>query len=213
MQPYDVVKGFEAELCRYTGAPFAVTTTSCTMALLLAIAWHLREVEHAGYQDASGYQSLRPSIEIPNRTYIGVAMSIFHAGARPTFRDEDWTGGYQLKPLPVWDFARRFTSSMYYRGTMQCVSFHWAKTLGIQQGGAVLHDDPEADAWLRRARFDGRTEGKLPQDDVITHLGFHCYMDPETAAAGLVRMRLLPKHNADLPNDPYADLSTMEIFR
>lgn len=219
MQPYDVVKGFEAELCRYTGAPFAVTTTSCTMALLLAVAWHLRDPaatvkDGARLTPRPMLEVLFPEIEIPKRTYIGVPMSIIHAGGRPTFRDEDWTGGYQLKPLPVWDFARRFTSGMFLlRHQMLCVSFHWAKTLGIQQGGAILHDMPEADAWLRRARFDGRTEGKLPQDDVITHLGFHCYMDPETAAAGLVRMRLLPKHNADLPNDPYANLAEMDIFK
>jgi hypothetical protein len=34
--PYDAVRNFEAALCKYTGARFAVTTNSCTMALLLA---------------------------------------------------------------------------------------------------------------------------------------------------------------------------------
>jgi dTDP-4-amino-4,6-dideoxygalactose transaminase len=103
-------------------------------------------------------------------------------------------------------------------GGMACVSFHWAKTLGIQQGGAILHDNPEADRWLRKARFDGRTEGVAPSEDRFDVLGWHAYMSPETAAAGLVRLANLPKHNAPLPWGPgtesdYPDLSTLEIFK
>jgi hypothetical protein len=140
-------------------------------------------------------------------------MSIIHAGGIPTFRDEEWVGAYQLKPLPVWDCARRFTSGMYRAGEMQCVSFHWSKILGIQQGGAILLDDPEAAAWLRRARFDGRTEGVAVKDDTFDFVGWHYYLSPEIAAEGLQRIGLIPKHNADLKNDDYPDLSTLEIFR
>lgn len=151
-------------------------------------------------------------------------MSIIHAGGRPIFRDEDWHGQYQLRPLPIWDAARWFTAGMYecetlsHRGQMQCVSFHWNKTLGIQQGGAILHDDPEADRWLREARFDGRVEGVSPSDQLdlpggFRMIGWHCYMAPETAAAGLVRLASLPRNNEPLPNDDYPDLSTMEIFK
>ena len=195
MNPFQVVRDFEAELCRYTGARFAVTTTSCTMALLLACEWFRVIV-----------------VEIPRRTYVSVPMSIIHTGGKVKFRDEDWTGGYQLKPYPIWDYARRFTSGMYREGQFQCLSFHWNKILGIQQGGAILHDDEEADAWLRKARFDGRTEGVAPKDDDIV-MGWHCYMSPETAAQGLVRLSFLPEHNPDLPNDDYPDLSRMEVFR
>ena len=221
MNPFQVVKDFERALCDYTGAPYAVTTTSCTMALLLAVAWHVQRASIK--QFGQPYPPMAPEIEIPKRTYVGVPMSIVHAGGRPTFRDEEWSGAYQLKPLPVWDCARRFTSNMYLgdlhahgliaSGHMLCVSFHWSKILGIQQGGAILHDDPEADAWLRRARFDGRTEGVPATDDVPTSLGWHAYLAPETAAAGLVRLHNLPRHNADLPGDDYPDLSTFEIFK
>lgn len=156
------------------------------------------------------------AIEIPKRTYVGVAWSIINAGGRPVFRDEEWFGSYRLKPLPVWDCARIFTSGMWDApGGMACVSFHWLKTLGIQQGGAILHDNAEADAWLRRARFDGRTEGVPAAEDKFEHQGLamHAYMAPETAAAGLVRLATLPKHNGPLPNDPYPDLSQFEVFR
>lgn len=256
--PFQVVREFEAALCEYTGAPYAVTTTSCTMALLLAVAWQLKNKYQDGLVDGRerinvavtypgdvdtwedmmlGRRHIRPRIEIPKRTYVGVLMSIIHAGGRPTFRDEQWREDYQLRPLPIWDCARIFTSGMYEGetlrtvggdkmlghqiqppGAMLCVSFHWNKTLGIQQGGAILHDDPQADLWLRQARFDGRSEGVAPKDDVFYVLGWHCYMAPETAAAGLVRLAHLPKHNEPLPWGPgtdsdYPDLSTLEIFK
>ena len=259
MNPFQVVRDFERALCDYTGAPYAVTTTSCTMALLLAVAWHLKsEPVRIGPLPTGMAPERMPSwltthhqktreecqpIEIPKRTYVGVPMSIIHAGAWPEFRDEVWAGCYQLKPLPVWDSARWFTAGLYKgaadaiffsrgnmnelnvvklarncAGQMLCVSFHWAKTLGIQQGGAILHDNPEADAWLRRARFDGREAGVAPKDQKDWQLGWHAYMSPETAAAGLVRLSSLPKHNDPLPWGPgttsdYPDLSEMDIFR
>ncbi len=224
-KPYQVVKDLEAAICEYTGAPYAVAVNSCSMALTIAVAWHLRN----GVETEYG-MSLRQDIEIPKRTYVSVPMAIWHAGGRPTFRDEDWLGAYQLKPLPVWDSARYFTWGMYKgqidvdfesrriitqnaAGSMVCTSFHASKILGDTQGGAILHDNPEADAWLRRARFDGRTEGVAPKDDTFTQIGFHCYMSPDVAARLLLKLSVLPRHNDPLPNDQYPDLSTMEIFK
>ncbi len=200
MNPFKVVEDFEAALCEYTGAPYAVTTTSCTMALLLACAWF--KEEHAAYQ-----------INIPKLTYVGVAQSILNAGHRPTFRDDNWSGEYRLTPSPIWDSARRFTSGMYRPGQMQCVSFHWSKTLGIGQGGAILLDGPVANEWLRRCRFDGRREGVPPSEDEFITPAFHAYMMPRDAAEGLSRLAVLPKDNSDLPWDDYPDLSQMEIFK
>lgn len=196
MNPFKVVADFEEAVADYTGAKYCVTVTSCTMALLLACKW--LNVK---------------TVSIPKFTYVSVPQSIIHAGGRVQFRDEDWKGEYQLKPYPIWDAARRFTSDMYCPGQYQCVSFHWRKILGIQQGGAILHDNADADRWFRKARFDGRTEGVSPQDDTFEFIGYHAYMSPEIAAEGLVRLSHLPRDNEDLPNDPYADLSKIAIFR
>ncbi len=193
---FHVVRDFEAAICEYTGAPYCVTTNSCTMALLLACRWlNVGEVC------------------IPRRTYISVPMSIFHAGGVPVFRDVYWTGGYQLEPYPIWDYARRFTSGMYEAGQFQCVSFHISKTLGLEQGGAILHDDAAADIWFRKARFDGRTEGVAPKDDTFDTLGWHCYLSPTVAALGLWKLPTIPRHNEDLENDEYPDLSETVLFR
>ena len=238
---FRVVREFEAALCNYTGARYAVTTTSCTMALLLAVAWHIRQGPKHGWDYAMFDGKERLQVSMPRYSYLGVPMSIIHAGGRPVFKDAGWVEAYRLDPLPIWDSARWFTHGMFdgngakvlgapapfshqdfdawtAKRMMVCVSFHWSKTLGIQQGGAILHDDPEADEWLRRARFDGRKEGVHPKDDKDMIIGYHAYMSPETAASGLVRLANLPKHNDPLPwgpgtNSDYPDLSTMECFK
>lgn len=200
--PFDVVRNFEEALCEYTGAPYAVVVNSCTMALLLACAWHSHKDD-----------CMLNSVTIPTHTYVGVPMSIIHAGFGVNFETRHWLGMYQLKPLPVYDSARCFTSGMYIPGSMMCVSFHATKILGDTQGGAILLDNAEQASWLRRMRFDGRTEGMTPADDNFTEIGYHCYMSPDVAARLLHKLSVLPKHNAPLPNDKYPDLSAFEVFK
>jgi len=208
MNPHQVTRDFEGMLCAYTGAPYAVAVNSCTMALTLAVAWHLRDAQNNEVVEH------RFPITIPKRTYVSVPQAIIHAGGRPVFEDREWLGSYRLDPLDVWDCARYFTSGMYrYPDVFLCVSFHASKTLGLEQGGAILHDNAEADAWFRRARFDGRAEGVAPKDDTGIIVGWHCYLNPSTAAQGILKLHSLPRHNAPLPNDPYPDLSTLECFR
>lgn len=212
--PHQVTKEFEAALCEYTGSKYAVAVSSCTAAIEIALAYWLAG---RAYLDGS------PQISLPKRTYVSVPMVARRLGIDMWFRDEEWFGMYQLTPARVFDSARRFTSDMFKKvesphgGTghcsFVCVSFHASKILGIEQGGAVLHDSDVADAWLRKARFDGRTEGVTPADDTFDMLGYHCYMNPSTAAQGLLKLHSLPRHNADLPNDHYPDLSQMEIFK
>ena len=201
--PFQVVRDFEAALCEYTGAPYAVTVNSCTMALLLAVKWYMQ-----GF-----FPGNEMTVNIPRRTYVGVPMSIINAGAQVSFRDEDWLGRYKLRPLPVWDSARWISSNMYVEGGMYCVSFHATKILGDTQGGAILLDDPIAAAWLKRMRFDGRAEGVAPKDDTFTEIGYHCYMSPDVAARLLHKLSVLPKYNEPLPNDDYPDLSQLEVFK
>ena len=204
--PFRVVQDFEQALCEYTGAPYAVTVNSCSMAILLAVKWCLgqRKLNNIPYDAV---------VTIPKRTYVSVPMSIIHAGAKVAFRDEKWSGLYQLSPLPVWDCARFFTSGMYQLGTMQCLSFHTTKILGDTQGGAILLNNEEAYKWFKRMRFDGRTEGIHPSQDTFLEVGWHCYMSPDVAARLLHKLSVLPLTNAPLPNDHYPDLSQYEIFK
>ena len=221
MNPHQVTKDFEAALCAYTGAPYAVAVSSCTAALTLAVAWCIQraQLRQFGITDVG----LAPDISIPKRTYVSVPQAIIHAGGRPVFRDEEWKGMYKLGPLPVWDSARHFTSGMYHRpgddpmlgADFVCLSFHASKILGDTQGGAILHDNAEADAWFRRARFDGRAEGVAPKDDKDIILGWHCYLSPDVSARLLMKLTAanFPRHHEPLANDEYPDLSTLECFK
>ena len=201
MSPFDIVRGFENAVAEYTGAPYVVAVNSCTMALLLACKWWQQ-------QDMPGKKVI-----LPKHTYVGVPMSVIHAGFYVQFDDIDWLGHYWLTPLPVIDSARFFSSGMYIPGSMMCVSFHATKILGDTQGGAILLDNREAYEWLKRMRFDGRTEGVPPKDDLFTEIGYHCYMSPDVAARLLHRLSVLPMHNRPLDNDDYPDLSQFEVFR
>lgn len=229
MKAFEIVKRFEAELCAYTGAKYAVTVNSCTNALLLAVSYrfrfgqpyYLKSFMQPGVLYEHTWEPLimaerdkgHKRVQIPKRTYVGVPMSIKHAGGYPEFREENWSGAYRLKPYEIWDCARRFTCGMYEAGQFQCVSFHASKILGDTQGGAILHDNEEADAWFRIMRFDGRTEGVAPRDDPFPHIGWHCYLSPDVAARLLWKLSVLPPHNADLENSDYPDLSTLKIFK
>lgn len=208
MKPYAVTESFEAALSEYTGAPFVVALNSGTAALMLAVQWHLRNRD-----PLQEMYRMYAEIEIPRRTYVSVPCAIMNAGGNVQWRDEDWRGEYQLKPLPVWDSARRFTSGMYRAGQFQCVSFSASKILGAEQGGAILHDNPEADKWFRRMRFDGRTDGVNPLEETFDLVGHHCLMIPSVAATLLVRLYHLPKHNEDLPPYQYPDLSKAPAFQ
>jgi dTDP-4-amino-4,6-dideoxygalactose transaminase len=198
---FEIVKDFENAVAEYTGAPYCVSVNSCTNALFLSLYWN---------KEAKGKAQ---DVNIPKFTYVSVPAQIKNLGLKVSFRDEPWSGSYQLRPYQIYDSARRFTSNMYKWNTYQCVSFHWSKILGIQQGGAILHNDKQFDSWARKARFDGRTEGVKPKNDQIIWPNWHMYLSPEIAAEGLVRLMHLPKNNPDLPPDEYPDLSTLEVFK
>ncbi len=195
MNPHRVTQDFEKAIAEYCGSKYAVATTSCTSALLLCCALH--DVDE---------------VTIPSRTYVGVAQSILNSGGKVKFSDKSWIGTYQLYPYPIIDAAKRLRRGMYVKYMYMCLSLHISKTLGVDQGGVILHSDDEADKVLRRMRFDGRTEGVAPKDDTFIR-GFHCYLSPNVAAQALWKLSTLPDYNEDLPMDDYSDLSTQGIFK
>jgi len=197
--PYKIVKMFEEEVAHYTGAPYAVSVNSCTNALFLACM----------YEEVQGKE-----VTIPQRTYISVPQSIILAGGNLSFEDSEWRGIYQLKPFPIFDAAKRFTSNMYIPGTHMCLSFHIKKHLKIGKGGMILTDNPEAVKWLKKARYEGRTEGVRYQEDNIDMMGWNMYMTPIQAAHGLSLMQNYPQDVPDiLEEPPYPDLKKFQLFK
>ena len=194
--PYSIVKMFEEEVAEYTGAPFAVAVDSCTNALFLCCKYlNVKEVT------------------IPKKTYLSVPMSIIHSGGDVVFEDKVWYGAYQLKPYPIYDSAKRFTSQMYTPGSFMCLSFHIKKTLPLGKGGMILTDNYEAVQWLKKARYEGRSEVNYKEDN-IDMLGWNMYMTPQQASHGLALMQNYPEHTPDLgENNGYRDLSELPVFK
>ena len=195
--PYKIVKMFEEEVAEYTGAPYAVSVDSCTNALFLCLKYLNAE-----------------EVIVPRKTYLSVPQSVLHAGAKLKFSNENWQGIYQLKPYPIWDSAKRFTSGMYIPGTHMCLSFHIKKHIKIGKGGMILTDNKEAVEWFKKARYEGRSE-KFYKEDDIDMLGWNMYMTPQEAAHGLALMQNIPKHNPDLDEhgNGYRDLKEFAVFK
>lgn len=202
---YKITEQFEEELCKYTGAPYAVTIDNMSNGLFLALT----------YEKVNGLE-----ISIPARTYPSVPCEIIHAKGRVNFEPvsgKTIKGAYQLKPTKVWDSALRFTADMYIPGTHMCVSFTGPyKHFKLSKGGAILTDDHDAYLWFKRARYSGRRECSY-HDDNFDMLGWNFYMMPELAARGLLLMNQFygidgnKKVNPDLEL-PYPDLSKFEIY-
>ena len=197
--PFEIVAWFEEAIAEYTGAPYAISTTSCTEAIFLCC-------KYLGIEGRT--------VTIPKRTYLSVPQSVLQAGANLEFEDLDWEGIYQLKPLPIYDSAKRLTSGMYKKGSYMCLSFHHKKHLKIGKGGMILTDDKEAVDRIKKLRYEGRTIGLPYHKDPINEGGWNMYITPEQAARGLVLLSDFPKHTQDQIEDPpYRDLTTFGIFK
>ncbi len=178
-------------MARYTGAPYAVAVDSCTNALFLA-CHHLKVKQ----------------VELPSRTYVSVPCSVIHAGGRVCFKDYEWSGDYRLDPYPIVDSACRLEPDMYVKGHHVCISFSANKPLNIGKGGMILCDDAGAREWYRKARYEGRSEVDL-LDDNFEMLGWNMYMTPEQAARGL---QLLSFYTPSSRKREYPDLSVFPVF-
>lgn len=180
---WDIVDLFEKKIANYAGSKYAVSVDNCTNALFLCIK----------YLDYYG------SIKIPSRTYCSVPCTIINAGCSVIFEDIEWSGAYQLKPLPLYDGAVRFRRNMYKKDTFHCLSFHIRKHLPIGKGGMILCDDENAYKWFRTARYEGRhiADGISYKEDILEDIGWNMYMTPEQAARGIELFEKIGDDNPD----------------
>ena len=193
----DFLEMFEARLCEYTGAPYAVVVDRCTNAILLSLK----------YLDV--YQ-----ISVPRRTYMSVPMTCMNYGLKVTFNDRGWEGGYKILGSDVYDYAVGFEKNMYIPGQIQCLSFHQKKRLNIGKGGAILLNDEKMYNTLRRMRHDGRDSrvsvSNDSPDDII--IGYHMNMSPDEAVKGMLLMNQLSEDYTIGTSEDYDDLLELGCF-
>ena len=77
---FKVVRDFKQALCDYTGAKYAVTTTSCTMALLLSVRWHLQKNQGNQALEQRDPVADHPPVELELR--LAGAAQAHHAAGR-----------------------------------------------------------------------------------------------------------------------------------
>ena len=200
---YGVVADFEDVLAKYARSDFAVAVDSCTAAIFLCLEYFKKSI----YGKCSD-----KVITIPKRTFPSIPMEILHTGYKLQFEDLNWKGIYQLKPLPIYDGAKRFHEGMYIHNSFHCLSFHYKKHLPIGRGGAILTNNQKAAEWFRQARFFGRHAGVPLSEDQFAMCGWNLYMDPPRAARGLTLLSMMSDNNPDLVEN-YPDLSKQEIFQ
>lgn len=211
---YGVTEQFEKAIADYTGAPYVVALDNQSNALFLAL-----------YYEKNITKSLKGNtITIPSNTYPSVPCEIIHAGLKvefdllhPQVKNGCLKGPYQLIGSNVWDAALRFTYNMYQPGQFMCISM----TGGLKnfkagaKMGAILTDDPNADAWFRRARFSGRREVPYMEDN-LDMLGYNYYLNPELSCRGLILMTGFYKDGKPIDNPdvelPYPNLSQFPIY-
>jgi dTDP-4-amino-4,6-dideoxygalactose transaminase len=197
MKAFDVVRGFEDTLAEYVGSPYCVAVNSCTSAARLAFDWWMK-------QEGSHI------LEFPARTYRSMVNMAARCGATPVLRDYEWAGGYNIRPSNIWDYALFLHPMMYKAGNVQLLSFHPQKPLALSSGGgAILHDNPEADRFYRLDRYDGRTEGNPIQTDDWPVHGDHCYMFPGQAGEALHRLEIFQMAHPEgltMPQPHYENL-------
>lgn len=169
--PFDAVADFERAVAHYTGAPYCITTDSCTHAI--EIAFRLTFDNNI--------------VMFPARTYLSVLMTLSKLNIPYMLTDDEWCQEYEFKGSKIWDSARRFERHMYRDGQIQCISFGRTKPLEIGRGGCILTDNREFYEAASLMRMDGRNIFKykpwIAQQDFT--LGFHYYMKPEDCITGL----------------------------
>lgn len=199
--PYKINQMFEETMAEYCGSKYAVSVDCCTNALFLSLMYIRNHSLNLGN-----------TITIPLRTYLSVPQAILMSGFELKFEDIDWKGMYQLKPFNVYDSAKRLTKNMYIPGSLMCLSFHIKKHIPIGKGGMILTDNEHAYEYLKKIRYEGRSEIGY-HDDNIKILGYNMYMTPVDCARGLMLMQNYPDKVEDLVEIPnYKPLNENDFF-
>ena len=201
-----LLKMFEDEICKYTGAPYCVLTDSCSNAIFLCLE----------YKNRVGDIEPKSILEIPKFTYMSVPAQIVISGHIPKLTDNKWEKIYGIGDTNIIDSAVMFHENMYVENSMMCCSFHSQKILNIDKGGCILLDDKNECDYIRRMSWDGRNVYRDVSFDMDNIIGYHMNMTPKKASEGLVVLSNLPKYHP--LNDSgkwsnYPDLTEFDAFR
>tara|TARA_R110000851_G_scaffold230008_1_gene382760 strand:- start:27 stop:617 length:591 start_codon:yes stop_codon:yes gene_type:complete len=194
---FDIIKEFENQIASFFGSKYAVAVDCCTHGVELC----LRE------QNIKRYS-------VPKRTYLSIPFLAKKLNIDFEWRDENWEEYYYLGGTNIIDAAVLWKQNSYIPGTFMCLSFQFRKHLSLGRGGMILTNDKSAAQKLKKMSYDGRDPDIPWREQNIDMMGYHYYMTPETAQAGILK---LPEAIKRIPHkwvvDDWVDLTKMEIFK
>lgn len=193
---FNKITEFENIIADYFGAPYAVAVDCCTHAIELCL--RLQNIKKTN---------------CPKRTYLSVPMTLEKLSLDWQWTEEEWKEYYYLTETNIVDAAVLWKEDSYISGTQMCLSFQFHKHLGLGRGGMILLDNKADRDQLVRMSYDGRDRDVLWVEQKINTMGYHYYMIPETASAGMEKFNVVkdipPK---EIGYNDYPDLSTLPIF-
>jgi len=194
---FDYIQNFEEELAKFYGAPFAIVTDSCTHAIELCL-------RYKKYND----------ITIPEHTYISIPFTLEKLNLKWKFEYQNWKDYYYLGNTNIIDAAVYWKQNGYIKNTYMCLSFQYKKHLNLGRGGAILLQDRNDYAIIKKMSYDGRDMSKPWMEQDIDTIGYHYYMTPETALLGLEKItdkiKEIPK---SWSYKDYPDLTKLKVFQ
>jgi len=193
---FESIREFERQVANYFGSPHAVAVDCCTHAVELCMR----------HQDVKHFS-------VPKRTYISIPFLANKLNIEFDWRDEKWKDYYYIGNTNIIDAAVLWKKDSYIPNTFMCLSFQFRKHLSLGRGGMILTDSEQASIDLKKMSYDGRIPDVPWREQNITTHGFHYYMTPETADAGIEK---LPTAISTAPKQwtitDWPDLTEMDIF-
>lgn len=190
------VREFENIIAEFYGAKHAVAVDCCTHAIELCLRY-----------------TKFNNVTCPTHTYLSVPMTFEKLNLNYRFESLGWKDYYQIGNTHIFDAAVCFKENAYVSGSMMCLSFQYKKHLSLGRGGMILIDNDRDYVQLKKMSYDGRIPDVPWAEQNIDMLGYHYYMTPETAKAGIEKF----KQVKDLPTKSwsykdYPNISLMRVF-
>ena len=193
---FNKITEFENVIANYFGAPYAVAVDCCTHAIELCL--RLQHIKKTS---------------CPKRTYLSVPMTLEKLNLDWQWTEEEWKEYYYLAGTNIVDAAVLWKENSYISGTQMCLSFQFHKHLGLGRGGMILLDNKTDRDQLVRMSYDGRDRDILWAEQQIYTMGYHYYMIPETAIAGMEKFNVVKDIQPKIISyNDYPDLSALPIF-
>lgn len=195
---WTAVTHFEEKIAEFFGAPYAVAVDSATHGIELCLRYTKAQ-----------------TISCPQRTYLSIPMLANKLGIELRWwrNGPFWKDYYHLTD-DVIDAAVLWRPRSYEPETFMSISFQYQKHLSLGRGGCILTDNKEAAIQLKKMAYDGRLPNIPWREQNVDAMGYHYYMQPETAALGLQK---LPAAIATEPRKwvatDWPDLTQMDVFK